>query len=142
MLKAAYRVIRLRSEDPVHLDPFARVAGQISKLELFLHASDGITTTALSDLHNQSDPRLWINYPISGQALTCLQSLHGSLSCRTENAIDRDKLVVRTQQKLQGPYGMSVVSVLDDGPGADCAGHDLFLPRLRRMDITQRTEPG
>jgi hypothetical protein len=141
VLKGAHGSIGLGAKIPIYLDAFTGIARQVSELELFLHASDGITSTAPSDLNDESHPRLLIQYPSSGQALARLKGLYGGVSCWTKHSIDRDMLATRPQQKLQCLYRMSLIPVLDDGPRADCAGHDLLLLTYTGCLGTAETEP-
>jgi hypothetical protein len=42
---------------------------------------------------------------------------------------------MRAQQKLKGPYRMSLVAVLHDWPRAECTGHGLLLSYIEDYGV-------
>src|SRR5919199_3176479 len=128
MLESPHRTVGLRPKDPVHLEPLAGVARQVTELELLLNAANGVAVAAFLDLDEKSRPRVRTDAAVRGQAMACLESLHGGLGSWTEHAIDHDTVPARPQQILEGLYWVAVVAVLDHWPRADAVGHDVLPP--------------
>src|SRR3954451_17915084 len=85
----------------------------------------------LFHLNYLSRPRLGAHYRISCHALACLKRFDSSFRSRAERSIDSQIMTMRAEQKLKGPYRMSLAAILHDCPRAERAGDEL--PLLRFM---------
>jgi hypothetical protein len=79
LLEAADSGVGLGPEDPVDLQAFARVAGQVAELELLLDPADGVALAALPDRDDQRRPGGGADDAVDGQALLLLEGADGGV---------------------------------------------------------------
>src|SRR4051812_34476559 len=125
VLEGSDRTVGLWSEDSIHLESLTGFAS--TELELLLDAADCVARAAFSHLNCQVRPRLGTHYPISWHALAGLKCFDSSFRRRTKHSVDIKIVTMRAEQKLKGPYRMSLAAVLHGWPRAECAGHELLL---------------
>src|SRR6516164_6568201 len=94
----------------------ARFAG--AELEFLLDAANRVARITLFHLNDQSRPRLRSHHSISCQALACLKCFDSSFTDRTKYSVDSEIVAARPEQKLKGPYRMSLAAVLYHWPRA------------------------
>src|SRR5512132_30974 len=127
LLEAPHGGVGLGTEDPVDLEPLARVAGQVPELELLLHPAHRVPLAALLDRDDQGRPGVGADDPVDGQALLLLEGADGGLGQGTEDPVDGDAVAAGPEQVLEGLDGMVLVALADQREGKDGGGGHLRL---------------
>jgi hypothetical protein len=90
LLEAPDGGVGLGAEDPVDLQAFAGVAGEVAELELLLDPPDGVALAALLDGDDQRRPGVGADNPVDGQALLLLEGPDGGVGVGSEDAVCGD----------------------------------------------------